>query len=528
MMTTCPQKLSNLPRSRTPFAATIFVAWLWLGLTLVSAVQAQNETEPKKPEPPETPAEVVLPKKAEMLRNIPSKADLLTKTPADWIFLKNDDVLIVRPLSPRPRTLEIYAEKRKEFSKSPVLKRNVGESNEDFVSRQRVSGEETRKQREKYEQLELELPETVKLTEEQEASSYKLPIEKFVSEIIHHEDLVLKRIDLLLEAKELEDAYELLLFLDRTSSGWPGYTERLNRFVLIDAQIKLAQGEDEQAFVLLEQMHSQIKEAINSKDTSLRYATIGKDLEKCQAELGKVLNSLIEPAVKARDHRQARFHLARLVRIEPDHPSVVPWRDRMTTETNAVLAQAAQAAAAGQHERAASLAEEAALIWPTTPNLKNAHRQYAQRWQVLKSGVLEASPSRFPFPTEVSRRREGLTRVSLFEPARIDGGARYRSRFLENWEPTDLGRQAVFSLRPNRSSWESTPLVTASGAVASLLERLKPESPRFDERLASFIDGVEVRGPFEFAVKFSRIPVRTEALFAFPLGWDETTSAELD
>ena len=71
-------------------------------------------------------------------------------------------------------------------------------------------------------------------------------------------------------------------------------------------------------------------------------------------------------------------------------------------------------------------------------------------------------------------------------------------------------------------------MLTASGAVSALLERLRPSSKNYDERLASFIDGIEVRGPFEFSVKFSRIPVRTEALFAMPLGTDEASSAELD
>ena len=91
-----------------------------------------------------------------------------------------------------------------------------------------------------------------------------------------------------------------------------------------------------------------------------------------------------------------------------------------------------------------------------------------------------------------------------------------------------VGVFSRITLRSNRSSWEASPIVTASGAVTALLERLEPSSPHFDERLASFIDGIAVRGPFEFSVKFSRIPVRTEALFAMPLGTSEQTSAELD
>src|SRR5439155_12520916 len=154
--------------------------------------------------------------------------------------------------------------------------------------------------------------------------------------------------------------------------------------------------------------------------------------------------------------------------------------ERLTTETNRLLGEAARVSAAGQHEQVALVAEQAALVWPATENLKNAHRQFCQRWQTLKVGVLTTPPAGFPFATEANRRREKLTRLPLFEPVRIDGGARYRSRFLESWEPTDLGRQAVFTLRPNRSTWESAPVLTASGTVTALLERLQPESPHFD------------------------------------------------
>lgn len=512
------------------FASGVVIFAGALSLAVVSTAVAQDDANPKPA--PQAPAEqsdeTPLPKRDEMLRNIPSKADLLTKPPTDWIFLQNDDVLVVKPVAPRPRTLAIYADKRKELQKPPKVNRMPGESNDDFLARQRQASEEARKQREKYEFLEVELPDSTKVSEDQDDSSYKLHIEKYVKDILHHEDLVLKRVDLFLEAKQLEDAYDLLLYLDRHNQGWPGYDERLNQLLLLDAQGKFASNEFEPAFVLLEQMHDRVKTAINSKDTSLRYGTMGLDMQKCQAELGKVIDALIEPAVKARDFRQARFHLARLVKLEPEHPDAVKWKDRLVGETNQLLARAAQATSAGKPDEAATLADEAALVWPATPNLKNTHRQFALRWQALRIGVSAVPAAGFPFATEASRRRDGLTRLPLFEPARIDGGARYRSRFLESWEPTDLGRQAIFTLRSGRSSWESSPILTASGAVSALLERLQPESPHYDERLASFVDGIEVRGPFEFAVRFSRIPVRTEALFAFPLGFDEASSAEFD
>ncbi len=518
---------------------TILMA-LACSLICVSAATAQNEKDK-----PETPAEptakpksegdkkdqstaVPLPKRDEMFRNLPTKGDLLTKPPADWVVLKNDDVLVVKPVQPRPNTMVTMKARREEFLKAPSPKKLPGESAEDYAARVRQANEEKTKQLAKLETIAINLPDSTKLAEEEDSDGFTINVEKFVKEIIHHEDLMLLATDRLLDKKELEDAYELLLVQNRTSAGWPGYDERFNRLLLVDAQVKFAAGEKEQAYSLLEQMHGRVMESINSKDQTKRYPTMGDDRIKCQKELGRITDSLIEPTVAARDFRQARFHLARLLKLEADHPDGARWKERLTSETNQILALATQAAAANKHDQAALLADEAALIWPATPNLKTQHRQFGVRWQTLKVGVVTVPPNDYPFETEAIRRRERLVRLPLFDPIRIDGGAKYRSRYLEGWEPTDLGRQAVFTLRTNRSPSETHPIVTASGAVSSLLERLRPESPHFDERLASFVDGVEVRGPFEFGVKFSRIPVRTEALFAMPLGFDEASSAELD
>ncbi|TXT25793.1 MAG: Uncharacterized protein FD138_2913, partial [Planctomycetota bacterium] len=517
------------PRKFVTSVGLIVVALLFVPATSAQAqdTPAKPETEPAKTE---QATDAPLPKKAEVLRNLPSKADLLTKPAFDWVFLKNDDALAVKPLQPRPRTLEQVNEKRKQLTQPPKVTRMPGESQDDFASRLRQATEEHRKLREKADNLELDLPDSTRNPEDEDDSSYKINVDKFVAEVLNFEDIVLRRVDLLLEKGELEDAYELLLFVDRRHLGWPGYDERLNRFLLLDAQGKLAQKEAEAAFVLLEQMHDRVKAAINSKDPLVRYATMGEDLKKCSVELGKAIDVLIEPAVKARDFRQARFHLGRLFKLEANHPNGTNWRDKLIAETSRLLAEATQATTAGKFDRAAALADEAALVWPSTPSLKNPHRAVSLRWPIVKVGVVgPVNPvTSFPFATEATRRRDGLTRLPFFEPTRIDGGARYRSRFLESWEPTDLGRQAVFTLRSNRSSWESTPIVTASRAVTALLERLEPNSPHFDERMASFIDGIAVRGPFEFSVKFSRIPVRTEALFAMPLGTNEQSSAELD
>ena len=530
--------MAKLRRQDRTLAATLGWALLWLLFHQTASTPAQNATtkDPNQPEPPKTEkteqsTEAPLLKKDQMWRNLPTKADLLTKPPFDWVVLKKDDtVLVVKPVQPRPKTLDQMAEKRKQLSQNPKPTRMAGESQDAFTERLRASVIDAAKMLKKLESIEVELPDTTKVSEDQDDAAYLLNIVRDVSDVIHFEDIALKRVDLLLDQGELEDAYELILMLDRRAPGWFSANERLNRFLLLDAQGKLSRGETEAAFVLLEQIHARIKEAINSKDPQVRYPTMGQDREKCSAELGRVIDALVEPAVQARDFRQARFHLARLIRLEAEHPNAVKWRERLVAETSRLLSDAVQATAANKFDQAAAMADEAALVWPATPTLKNAHRPVSQRWQILKVGMVgPANPvTSFPFATEATRRRDGLTRLPFFEPSRIDGGARYRSRFLESWEPTDLGRQAVFTLRSSRSSWESSPIITASRAVTSLLERLDPDSQYYDERLGSFIDGIAVRGPFEFSVKFSRIPVRTEALFSMPLGTNDQASAELD
>src|SRR5690349_15170137 len=130
------------------------------------------ETEPAKTE---QSAEAPLPTKTEMLRNLPSKADLLTKPPFDWVILKKDEtVLTVKPVQPRPKTLEQMAEKRKQYLQPPKLTQMTGETKDAFADRLRTAGLETEKMRKKMESIEIELPDTTKVSEDQDDSAYLL------------------------------------------------------------------------------------------------------------------------------------------------------------------------------------------------------------------------------------------------------------------------------------------------------------------------------------------------------------------
>ena len=62
-----------------------------------------------------------------------------------------------------------------------------------------------------------------------------------------------------------------------------------------------------------------------------------------------------------------------------------------------------------------------------------------------------------PVATLADDRQRKLTQFDLFEVDRIDDTTHYRSRLIEQWEPTDLGRRALFTLKATRSHWESRP-----------------------------------------------------------------------
>ncbi len=457
-----------------------------------AVVYAQAETPPQKPQ------EQTLKKVDEM--PIPTLEELLSKPPVDWIVLRpprRDEVLVVQPISPRPDTIarmNKMAEDLRSSAKRP--KQDQGESAEQY--RQRI-----RDLQDEAENLVVLFPlvEGVK-PEEQDANEYRLNVQKHVDRIIYHEDLMLKRADLLMNEGQLSKAFELLLVLERRQAEWPGYTERRNRLIYEEAKQQTEAGNIEAAFAYFEELHT-----VAPKYTGLREA------------MGTAAEGLIDGAMKANEPVRARFYLMRLRKRDPENPVSVKWTDYFLKQADEVLAKAKTAREESQHALALELVEEAARIWPLHPQLKSLHRAAVNRYQLLHVGVTRfpTDPAPYPLKTPEQQRISELQAVELFEIGRIERNPQYQSRYIEEWTPTDLGRQVVFQLRPRRASWEASPLVSATQVVQSLSERLRPESEHFDERLKNYVRSVSVKSPYEFVVNLSKIPVRPQAIFRFPV-----------
>jgi len=427
---------------------------------------------------------------------LPSADELLTQAPVDWIVLKKDEVLVTQPVYPRPATLEkLAAENDRLRSAQTRPPQDPGETREEYQERITRLIDETLN-------LTVLLPDDVQVNTLNQAAEYTLNIARNIERIVYHEDLILRRTDVLINEGNLDKAFEMLLVIDRTAKGWPGFEERRNRLIFEEAQVRLNDNDLEAALAFYEELY-----AIAPQYAGLREG------------IGRTIEQLVLEAREQNDLRQARYYITRLRESDPQHPIAVSLTAQFTQEAGDLLKQASTQHGAGEFRAALASAQQAARVWPTHPQLRNVFRTVASRYQVLTVGVqrLPGDPTPFFLPTAADRRQHSLLAADLFEVRRFDRAPAYQSRFFEEWTPTDLGRQIVFSLQPRRAAWESMPVLTAPEVVRSIGTRLRPESPSYDERLATFVQSIKVRSPQEFEMNFLNVPVRPQALFRFPV-----------
>lgn len=466
------------------------VRWLFLlcaGVMLSPAPVAYSQDNDEE-DPP-------LPLLEEM--ELPTTETLLTKDPVDWLVLKPDNrVLVVRPVYPRPNTLEIM-EANQEALKSAATrpKREAGESVEEY--RERIA-----RLLDESENLVVGLPDEVAATRSDGADEYTLNAKRNIDRIIYHEDLMLKRADAQMNEGKLERAFEMLLVLQRRATDWPGYAERRNRLVFEEARKRLEANDLEAALAFFEELYQ-----------------LAPGYGGLRSGIGATIEALVARSVAAERLREARYYISRLRKSDPDHPTAKELAQQFLDRAGGLLEQAQEARAAEKHDVALAHALQATRVWPTHPSLRSVFRATATRYQILSLGVYRfpGDETSFFLPTAADRRWQSLLTTDLFEVRKIDRAAFYESRYFEEWTPTDLGRQIVFALRPRRATWESNPMLMAPDVVRAIQDRLNPDSPYYDERMSTFVDSLQVNSPHEFSVRFSTVPVRPQAIFRFPV-----------
>ena len=468
---------------------------LWLGglWTVVAAqppqppAQAQNPPTPTDPAtPPATgePAQFADEDKPyedlPVLKDkpLPSYERLLKGPAIDWlIFVREERVLEVNPVTPRPNTLQVLDELVKASARKTLP---AGPERDAEIERRK------------------DLPYLVVtiVENDQEQGTYRVH-QRHLKQIIHYEDLLLRRIDALLAEKQSLAVFELLRVLQQRSPTWPGIAPRRERLQFLEALQFLERDQPETAWNYLLQLHGR-----------------NPQFEGLDRQLGIVTDLLMQAAQTRGDARQVRHYLARLRSVLPQQEVVRRWDQQLDQQARAKLQAAETADQAQDWPQAVTLLEQAAAVWPDTPPLTEAAKRIWPRHQRLRVGVLDLANQSTPAPGALARERVLLQR-NLFEPFGMDTrGVRYSSRFIEEWEPTDLGRSIVFRMPSRPAGGEP---ILASRLAEVMAARLSPDSTTYDERFGSYVSGVQVTGPYEFQVDFWRAPLKPEAILQFPI-----------
>ncbi|WP_437191924.1 ABC transporter substrate-binding protein [Planctomicrobium sp. SH527] len=452
----------------------VLVIWVWLAPCLYA-----DDAVPQ-----------VLTKLRDM--EVPSAEALLNETPIDWIVLLNEDVLKVHLIQPRPFPIQ----ERKEAVAAKEIERI------------RLAGEAKDRVTREIEDLSTVV---VTLPDETDRREFSLPIRQIRS-VIHHEELVLRRIELLFTENQLPVAYELLSRLQRERPNWPGVDSTSQKFLFLDARQKLEAGQPEPAFRLFNELF----------DRNPRFPEL-------QANMGTAVQRLAETAIKDGQFIRAQYFLNQLQKKFPSDPVFQRFEKQLSEQASALMSEADRAAADQDFRKATQLAKQSVQRWPPLNTLVAPFKRHVERDQQLEFGVTElpGESRAYPFPTLADKQFQHITRLSLFEIDRLkDGVAYYRTRLFDDWEPRFLGRRWVLTMRQFPQPHESLRTVTAHEIAQLIHAQIEPNSPTYDERLASFLEGVEIHSPTQLTLHFRRVPARVEPLLASIAFPDTATSAD--
>ena len=465
---------------------------LVIGL-LFSGPAARADEKVERSELPKL-TEMQLPTADELLR-----ADDRNGKAFDWIVLKasleaDRKVLVVSPLEIRPDTLRTMAET---FLKVEATKpKNDEERNERATRLKNLK------------QLVVKLPGNA-------VAEYALPIST-IDHIILFEELMLRRVDELLREGDIRKAYELLLRVEKEFPAWELSKPRFESLLLVESGLRAGSGDIYAALALLDELANR---NINNPELRPRF--------------GEIVAPMIETAVAGKDYNKARYLISRIEKVFPGHETAAAAQGRMQSMADKLLNDSKQLTSLREFAGAADLAWKAEAIWPSSGNSRAIFAQTVARHQVLHVAIDDSRSSEivYPSPRESDERRLELVEVPLFEPTSADELTYFRSSYFEIWDPTDLGREVVFTLRETRPTWQSQPLLTANQIADALGRRMDPTSPLFNSRLASFVREVSVRSPTEMKIRFSRVPLSIESLLRFPIvaaaGIAETANSDV-
>jgi len=444
----------------------------WGTLNPLSAQPTSEEAEPvESTEKVEAEDAKELPLFTEL--PLPELESLLEGAKQDWILLIGGRVLRVPALWPRPNHLEWLAQEQN-----------------DLLDDRPAADPELAAWLEEYKRY---FHIYLAVSEEGVEDDYRLHV-RYVDRILYHEDLCLLKVDKLLLAGDIENARRLLSAVGRWEKvineqreaerlkrvRWPGLIDRERALLRAEVQRELRQSEWERAFSLIQRRY-----VTDPEDSQLPILT------------GDVLNGIAAEAMPGRDYRRLRYFIAAAVKMFPAQRQAAEWKQRLTAEAEALLTVAEEDAKAGRRRESSLRAQQAARIWPFSAQINRRVQILQEQYQTLDYGVIENEPGG-------ERALDGLQHHNWIEIERLsEGYPIYQSRFIETWQPDDLGRRITLHFLLNRQPSESRPIIDSHHFAESLLGSTLNRPSEQRGLFANNLTEVHVASPSEMEIQFA-------------------------
>lgn len=462
-------------------------AFLITGVVLLSVsfpVTAQEEPEEDNS----------LPLVTDMAR--PSDEEFLNGPKRDWIVLANDQVLVVEPLQPRPDVLE-----------------QIQYELDELIKIRPSSGRDLEQWREEYDQAQFF---RLRILNDRESQLYEIH-RRYIKEILHHEDMMILRLNELINSGQYDLAREFYYRLSRwdeqrilkrkensiPSSRWPLLPEIEVKFKLEEATLLTKKGQQEKAWRILQTIDTEVADQ-NDLFSVVRF--VG------QALLNHGLKNNL-PEYSRLFYKQLRQEFSR-------HPQIPEWRNQLKDKA-LQLVQESQQANLDPFEKDALL--RYAVRWDSGQRtVRDGFNKHFREFPIINIGLLtedrldESHPQGHSFRS-IERSRQ-LNPQTLFQLTSYrQGHPNYVPRLIKDWEPLDLGRQMSFLLTTD------TPEFSGYTVESHLVKQLNPNSSQSDDRLRRELKEWQLVSPYEMNLKLRGTPLRLEPLLE-PIGMVATPS----
>ncbi len=421
---------------------------------------------------------------------LPGIDQLLKGEKEDWIVLIGGRVLKVPALQPRPDQLAWLLEQQKKLlatRPSPAAQEKNANLLPEWL--------------EKYREFNAI---SIIYSEKASEDDYRLPV-RYIDNILYHEDLALRKADELIKQGNSVDAQRLISTVGRWSFQnnirrkkeklapiqWPGLIETQRKLLLLNFKQAQASTDWERAFNLVK-IH---------RGFDPQFAQIPR-------LLGSSFSTIAEQAMKENDYRKIRFYLRELQKMVPTHSQIKNWQARLKQLSQEKTELGTAEFQKKNYRSATKLARQAVQIWPYDSQYRRELSRLQERYQILRVGQIKNS-------RQLEFQHRCLLHHQWFHVEKItEGYPRFRSRFVETWNPSDLGRTIQLKMKSTRQSYESQPELKSFQLAQNLEAVTLASSSKQRGLYANSIKSIYANSPDQLEIQLASQPPHPLGLFA--------------